>query len=632
MNIVLVMDQFGHSNNGTTVTARRLAKNLHANGHKVTVLAAGASEIGKINAKKHSIPIFQKLIESQGMFFAKPDPLLYYEAFKDADVAHFFMPFRFCREGVKYAQQMNVPILGAFHVQPENITSTLFLEKFDWVNQYLYRWFYKRFYCYFDYIHCPSQFIAGQLVAEGYDAETRVISNGVDHAFKPIAVERGNSSTIQVVMVGRLSREKRQDLVIKAAQRSKYADKIQLVFAGKGPCRRKYVKLAKRSKLPHPPIFQFYSQEELLRVLNSSDLYIHASDVEIEGISCLEAMACGLVPIISDSQLAATRQFALDSNSLFAAGDPEDLARKLDYWIEHSDEKKALSQQYIAQQNNNRVDACVKQMEDLYRDVISKCRREGFKTVPIEKKRRFLAPDPRKVNSNLLSHKRWPKHTTQIISFLVGCILYPVNKLWLGLRVEGMHNMKLIKGTGAVTVSNHVHHLDCSMVKLATLGRRTWFTSLYENFQIPVVGYLVKGLGAAALGQSTREKCQVHRALLHNIKNGDLVHYYPEGMLIPYYNGLRPMYGGAFAIAVQAKCPVVPMVVTSRENRGLYRLKKRPCMTLHILPPIYPLSGLSGRQGRQALQLRVEQSMQEVFNDRGLWHEAREPSLSKSII
>ena len=67
--------------------------------------------------------------------------------------------------------------------------------------------------------------------------------------------------------------------------------------------------------------------------MNSCDLYIHASDAEIEGISCMEALACGLVPVISDSERSATNQYALDERSLFKAGDAGSLAEKIDYWV-----------------------------------------------------------------------------------------------------------------------------------------------------------------------------------------------------------------------------------------------------------------------------------------------------------
>ena len=41
MKIVLVVDQFDSSNNGTTVTARRYAEELRKRGHEVTILAGG---------------------------------------------------------------------------------------------------------------------------------------------------------------------------------------------------------------------------------------------------------------------------------------------------------------------------------------------------------------------------------------------------------------------------------------------------------------------------------------------------------------------------------------------------------------------------------------------------------------
>ena len=88
MKIVLVIDQFDDSNNGTTVTARRFAGQLRRRGHEVVILAGGAPCEGKICAPVHRIPVFQKLIESQGMCFAKPDEEAYYTAFKDADIVY----------------------------------------------------------------------------------------------------------------------------------------------------------------------------------------------------------------------------------------------------------------------------------------------------------------------------------------------------------------------------------------------------------------------------------------------------------------------------------------------------------------------------------------------------------------
>ena len=102
-----------------------------------------------------------------------------------------------------------------------------------------------------------------------------------------------------------------------------------------------------------------------------SDLYVHAADMEIEAMSCMEAFAGGLVPIIANSSKSATPQFALDDRSLFAAGDSADLARKIDYWIEHPQEKAEMEHRYAASAEAYNLDRCVRQAEDMFRMAIA---------------------------------------------------------------------------------------------------------------------------------------------------------------------------------------------------------------------------------------------------------------------
>jgi 1,2-diacylglycerol 3-alpha-glucosyltransferase len=157
--------------------------------------------------------------------------------------------------------------------------------------------------------------------------------------------------------------------LIDAAAASKYADRIQLIFAGNGP---REAKLRKRGqKLANPPIFGFFTEDELAGVINYCDLYVHPSDVEIEAISCLEALSCGLVPVISDSSRSATKQFALTENNLFSAGDPLSLALKIDYWLEHPQEKEELSAKYIEFGKSFSSSTCVDQMISTFYEVIA---------------------------------------------------------------------------------------------------------------------------------------------------------------------------------------------------------------------------------------------------------------------
>ena len=129
--------------------------------------------------------------------------------------------------------------------------------------------------------------------------------------------------------------------------------------------------------LPNPPEFGFYNKNELIELIRSCDLYVHASYIEIEAISCMEAFACGLVPVICNSPKSATTQFALCEESLFAPDDPDDLAKKIDYWIENPERKAIMSVKYAQQGERYRVSRSVEEAERMFLETIQDFKRRN---------------------------------------------------------------------------------------------------------------------------------------------------------------------------------------------------------------------------------------------------------------
>lgn len=366
MIIGFVVDQFDATNNGTTASARRFVDGLRALGHTVRVLATGNNAKDKFVLPVMHIPIVSFFADKQGITFAKPVESVIREFLTGLDIVHFYFPFPLGRTVSRIATEMHVPCIAAFHVQPENATYNIGLGKVqiaaDFAYKFLYHYFFKRF----SDIHCPTKFIADELYRHGYKAHMHVISNGVSERYKK--GDKIAHENFCILMMGRLAPEKRQYVLIKAAKLSKYSDKIQLIFTGRGPCLEKLKKQSTGLKLQ--PIFGFYPESELRNIILKSDLYVHASNVEIEAISCMEAFSCGLVPVISDSKASATKSFALDSRSLFKSDDAYDLANKIDYWIEHESEKNIMSDKYAELGESIRVSISVKKMEAVYRNII----------------------------------------------------------------------------------------------------------------------------------------------------------------------------------------------------------------------------------------------------------------------
>lgn len=361
MRILFVIDSFYTTNNGTSISAQRFAGELRKRGHEVRVLCWDTPEYienkmtdGDFTTPKFYMPVFQPLCDKHDFSFALNAKTIVHDACDWADIVHVFVPFGITWEAVHYCNKIGKPVTGAFHIQPENMTSSVSMGKVEWFNELFYRTWNRDIYSHLRHIHVPSRFMGEMIAERGYTAKIHPISNGIQDAFMEagerkveslkLKGERAPKDVFKIMMIGRLSQEKRQDVIINAVKYSKYADRIQLVFAGKGPEYEKYVKLGK--DLKHQPQFIYVGRDELIENLLDTDLYVHASDMESEAISCIEAFATGLVPVIANSHVSATPQFALDGRSLFIPSDPRDLARAIDYWLDHPGERRVMEEKY----------------------------------------------------------------------------------------------------------------------------------------------------------------------------------------------------------------------------------------------------------------------------------------------
>lgn len=124
MKILIVIDQFDNSNNGTTISARRFAKGLQEAGNEVYVVSTGdKKDEYKFNLKELPLP-----------------------------------------PGISH----------------KNITYTIGLGTKTKVNDLIYTHYRDSFFNHFTHIHCPSEFIANELKKHGYTAKIQCVKNYVN--------------------------------------------------------------------------------------------------------------------------------------------------------------------------------------------------------------------------------------------------------------------------------------------------------------------------------------------------------------------------------------------------------------------------------------------------------------------
>ncbi len=195
-------------------------------------------------------------------------------------------------------------------------------------------------------------------------------------------------------------------------------------------------------------------------------------------------------------------------------------------------------------------------------------------------------------------------------------IAYPVllvlDKIIYDLKIEGKENIKSLK-KGAVSVSNHVLILDCTMVGLALKSKKVYFTTRKGSFEIPFVRKLIKLLRAIPIPENIKSKKEFISQLDNAISNGKVIHFYPEKSLWPYYDKLRNFKNGAFDFAIRNNVPVIPIVITFRDPKGIRKvLKKKKDVTVKILSPIsYEENIDNKKECIEKLKQKVHSEMEE---------------------
>lgn len=371
MIITIVCDVLGQENNGTTIAAMNLIRYLESQNHTVKILCSQQENPDNnfYMVGSRDFWIFNDYVKKNGVTLAKPDEDIIAKAIDGSDIVHIMLPFALGRKSAEYAYSKHIPVTAGFHVMAENFSSHIFMKNSSIVNRLTYAHF-EKMYKYCSAIHYPTQYLRDLFEKIYGKTNGYVISNGVNSIFKPIPHEFDLNNKITILYSGRYSKEKCQSVLIKAIDQSKYKNKIELILAGTGPMKGALEKLAKKKNVNAQ--FNFYAREEMVKVINTAYLYVHAADIEAEGISCLEAISCGVVPIICNSPKSATKFYALDERSLYKKNDYKELAKKIDYWIDNPSLREEASKKYI-EMSKEKFDqtACMKKMEEMLLETIA---------------------------------------------------------------------------------------------------------------------------------------------------------------------------------------------------------------------------------------------------------------------
>lgn len=380
MKVLIVCNNAYYRGNGLCTAIQTLRRELIAAGVEARIMSCANPEEGGDQPEyplgHFKFPFFEKIIYSNGFRYAAADRKVMKAAIEWADVIHLEEGFPIEAITARMAARLGKPCVGSYHLLTENIMANLEMQN-DVVFNSLVTFFWRKLV--FDkcrIIHCPTLMVRDYLDGHGFKSEKMVFSNGISTATDRTSADKPQTDPYLILCTGRLSTEKSQRTLFEAMRYSRHNKEIQLSFAGKGPKEKKYRRmvgrLMKDGVLKYEPIIDFYDSKTLSGICRKAYLYIHCATVEVEGLSCVEALREGAVPVIAEGKVTATAQFALDERSIFPAGDAKALAERIDWWIEHPEERERMGDAYAESVKKYDINLSIRSMIEMYNKALGK--------------------------------------------------------------------------------------------------------------------------------------------------------------------------------------------------------------------------------------------------------------------
>ena len=186
-----------------------------------------------------------------------------------------------------------------------------------------------------------------------------------------------------------------------------------------------------------------------------------------------------------------------------------------------------------------------------------------------------------------------------------------VNYVGFHIKIKGKKNLKGVQC--GITISNHVHYLDCLWNMQALHKKKNFYiTGAAHNFKKGFFGATLKAGGFIPLANTLGESKKFDGYLSEILSKGGFVHFYPEQSLWLRYEQSRPLKKGAFYYASKNDVPIIPIIICFRKRNSK---KKKGKVTLNICPPIYPEPNLTKQENCKMMMDKTQEAYDKTIID-----------------
>jgi 1,2-diacylglycerol 3-alpha-glucosyltransferase len=342
MNILMLSHGYPPVISGVTLVVQKVAREMVRRGHEVTVVTA--SDRGPAYQDEDQGVKLMRVRSAPNPFWSEGRlPILSYDKLKDI-VADVEPDITNTHDGALLSMHLHrlerdkcrVPELLTCHYLPRFVTYYVHagnvvekvVEDIAWDVT-------MRMINGFDHVIFPTQTQQQAFIEEGLEKPSTVISNGLDishyspngHPARDLEVRYALPPGPRILFVGRLAKDKKIDVLIRAMPSIWSAYQGHLILVGRGDAREQLTELAKSLGLQNCVHFLgFVPEKDLPGLYRQCDIFAIASDVEVQSIPTLQAAATGL-PIVAAKAAALPELVENNTNGyLVPPGDPSAFA------------------------------------------------------------------------------------------------------------------------------------------------------------------------------------------------------------------------------------------------------------------------------------------------------------------
>lgn len=193
-----------------------------------------------------------------------------------------------------------------------------------------------------DLLTCDGQDLSNAIQKLGAEKERIIVSPmGVDQEMLKKSKDRESSKEEFVILSARKLDPvyDLKTLLLAASEVKKiYRGKVKFLITGEGSQKERLVRLSRKLRMDHSVEFTgFLPRKNFLEVLGKADLYVSTSLSDSTSVALLEAMALGLIPIVTD--IPGNREWIKQGENgfLFSPKDSRTLSEKIVFCIRNFD-------------------------------------------------------------------------------------------------------------------------------------------------------------------------------------------------------------------------------------------------------------------------------------------------------